>query len=371
MRVRLQDLDKVVKRIIAEVRVTESLRDEVVRVLGNAVLAEGSAHEVAREANDRLDVLDRTGRAGRAVFKTSLMIKLLEHPDAEIRKLAARTAPVKFLGKVTFDREPSVRSAVARRLPLKEVARMVTKFSSDDELLTIYKEKSNSLREAGLKDPKVVPMGIDPVAGKERMGDVSRLNIDLDLSDTWYDSVAERLINDYGRVIEDSWEELAVKRLCRSMKATSGVEVDEGKLLKAVVDRLKERDDIALERDALEESYDFGIDESTDAVSSLLKKVGSSEFLWETHELYTISDCPLSNDIQRHLVTEGVSSKVLVPFMGILPHRGSLQPNDEKVLNAYCKAWNDRQKLRPESVKIEWLPHPRLDNRVMFNVTLR
>lgn len=77
----------------------------------------------------------------------------------------------------------------------------------------------------------------------EKLGAAVKQRPGPELSDQWYETRARKFVQDYGTNIEDSWEELAAKRYCASLKSSFGVEVDEKKLVDAIKKQLEERQD--------------------------------------------------------------------------------------------------------------------------------
>lgn len=386
MRLKLEELERVVKRAVDEERAADALRLEVNRVLGPAVIAEGRVEHVAAAANDRIDVLERTGRSTRLAFKPSVMIKWLDHNSPEVRKFASRVVPERFLDRMVNDRSDVVRAAVARRLPLGAVREMLKRFPKDDQVRVIYKEKR--LNEAGIKQPTEEPMGHDPVEDAERLGDVIKQDEGSDLSEAWYDQRALRFMQDYGGNIEDAWEELTARRYAASLKMTSGVEIDESKLLKAIKKLIKEREDRALERSALKETIAWlkrqeerellseaampviSIDD--DPVRDLVEgKLSPATFIDEANALFRVQESTVPPGIRKHRLGERNARWSTVPVIGRLPHNNGFRAIDERALDMYCEAWNSRQQLQGEPMRLEWSTHPDQVGKVSFNVVLR
>ena len=63
------------------------------------------------------------------------------------------------------------------------------------------------------------------------------------LSKLWYENQAAQFVCDFGKDIEDGWEEKAVNQFCNALKVTSGVVVDKDKLLEAIKKALVARQD--------------------------------------------------------------------------------------------------------------------------------
>jgi hypothetical protein len=67
------------------------------------------------------------------------------------------------------------------------------------------------------------------------------------LSKLWYENQAHQFVHDYGKEIEDGWEEKAVNSFCNAYKFSSGIEIDREKLIEAIKTVLKKRQDSFLE----------------------------------------------------------------------------------------------------------------------------
>lgn len=385
MHLKLSTLQRIVKQAIDDERAVESLRTEVNRVLGPAIIAEGKAQQIAEAANDRIDVLERTGRASRLAFKPAIMLRFTKHSNPEVRKLAARTVPGKFLSTMVNDASDVVRATVARRLSLNAVSEMLKKYPHDDEVRTVYNEKR--LAEAGIAKPKVVDEPFD-MYGEERLGDAAKQDDGPELSETWYRERAIKFMQDYGGNIEDNWEELAAHRYASSLKATSGVEIDEAKLLKAIKDLIKEREDRALERSALKETLSWLrrqeerellqesamplIDLDIDPVRALVEgSTTPTTFIDEANTLFNVKESTVPASIRKHRLGERNARVGNVPVTCTLPHDKGFRAIDERALDMYCEAWNNRQQHQGEPMKIEWCAHPDAPNKVSFSVVLR
>lgn len=393
MRLNLKDLQAVVKKTLDEERAVEELKKEIKRVLGPAVITEGRIEDVVQSANSWMDVLDRTGRSSRLDFLAQVTTSFLDHRHPSVREFAARVCPEKFLGKLTNDPEPKVRHIVASRVPLDTVREMLKRFKNDDELRLIYRRrKATALHEAGVAQPKAEPMGHDPVEGAEKMGDTARTAQGPDLSETWYRQQAWRLMHDYGRNIEYAWEELAVRRFCSSVKATSLVEVDAAKLLKAVKSLIKEKEDLAMERNALRESplkatlayleeqaeqetLNEGLlpelQEVDDPVRKLVEsRMTPEQFIEQAKTIFRMQEGHLPMGIRKYRLGEGNAKMTLMPVVGWLPHGGNFRSIDERALDIFCEHWNKRQAAAGEPIKIQWTTHPTDISKVGFSVSL-
>jgi len=385
MRLRLNELQKVVKKTFDEEKVVETLREEVFRVLGPSVVTSGGLERIATAVNDRIDVLERTGRAGRLDFKPSVMLKLAESSSTEVRKLAARTLPEKFAQKLAFDRVDVVRASALRDAKLSLVKEAIKRYPTDDELRVIYKTRKR-LIEAGLPNAKAVDEPFDYHG--EKLGDSVKQQQGPELSDQWYADKAAKFIVDYGQNIEGQWEEPVVHRFCSSSKATSGVEVDEEKLLKAVKKKQEEHDDIALERDALKEvvkrlrnesdedfmneSFQHFSDADVDPMKELSEmSCSASEFITKANEVMTVRQSHLPSGIRKYRLGEGTRRLVMFPCKARLPHNNGIRRIDEVVLDRFVESWNSQQALRGEPLVLSWSQSPTEVGVIGFHVELK
>jgi hypothetical protein len=388
MRLKLDELAQVVRKTVDEEKAASAFKTEIGRVFGVTVITEGKLSDVVAAANDRLDVLERTGRRGvLETFEPALTASFLDYRDPEVRKFAARVCPEKFLPKMASDKHPAVRAAVAARLSLPAVREMMRRFPQDDQLRVIFKQKK-ALHEAGLPKPEVQPLGIDPVAGKERLGDTVKQAEGPELTENWYNQLALKMLHDYGRNIEYAWEELAVNRYCRSAKATSGIEIDEAKLLKHIKKLIEEKEDDAMERSALKETLAWldaqeeqenlaedllpDLSEDVDLVRDLMHGgMAGQQFLEVASKLFRVQHSTLPIGIRKYRLGEGNAHQTLVPCIAMLPHQHGFRAIDERALDTYCEAWTRIQSLAGEPLRLGWDAHPTDVNKISFSVVLK
>lgn len=383
MRLKLGTLQKVVNATLIENKATDSLREEVSRVLGPSVVTNVKLDRLAEEANYRIDVLDRTGRSEiYSNFRPEVMVKFMNSSSVEARKLAAKVLPESYLYKMSSDPALDVRHVVARRLPVELVREMLKKTPYDDELRFIIKEKKST---TGIKTPEKKPMAHDPVDGKERLGKTVKQDPGIDLSDSWYNTLASKFIKDYGGNMEGQWQAPLAYRYCSSVKASTGVEIDEKKLLDAITKQLEEKDDRTLERFSLkevaqnllsevsEEDLELPlIDESVDnPVEALLHaNCSSSEYVERANELFNIKESIMPRSLRKYRLSEGIRGDLLVPCVGRVPGK-YVDSIDESALDLYVEHWNSIQSSNGELVRIEWSHNPATQNGVSFNVELK
>ena len=371
MAIRVNDLKKLVDEELAN----EQLRSEIKRTLGASVLVEGKIAIVARDACDRLEVLSRSGRPVPNDFDVSSVSRASRHADPRVRELAARLGDCEVLRCLLSDKDDSVVHAAAHRADLKDVREALDRRPDDDQLRSIY-EKSRLKEDRDDREPMTVLSG-------ERAPAVKQANVP-ELSDLWYDSKAALIVSELRHVVEPHVVRMSAHRFVSSTKATSGVEVDEAKLLKAIEKLVEEREDEILERDALREtiewlerrelneSHVFQIKEDEiDPVRELVESgVPGKQFLDRAFELFSIEESQLPATFRKWRLEEK-STALAVPIVGRLPHAGSLREVDERALDEFVTRWTANQEMHGEPFKLSWSPHPLDESKISFNVILK
>lgn len=374
----IRELQDVVKKTIDEERAVEALRCEIKRVLGPVVVVEGKIEQVIEVANDRLAVLEKTGRFYELNFKPSIVAKFMNHDNAEMRKFAAKTLPKKLVTRMALDKSSIVRAAVATRLPIDAVREMLKRFSTDDELRSIYKRRC--LIESGLPSP-AVDDGYLNMYDRERLGNAAQQDNESELSEQWYKEKASKFLQDYGNNIEYMWEEMLVRRYASSLRATSHVTIDETRLLQAIKDLIEEKEDRTMERLALKETIDWLhtkrsaldiVEENEDKVNDLINSgLTSQEYIEQANKIFKIKESTLPQAIRKYRLGEHNRRNVNMPVVGMLPHDHGFRAIDESALDKYCQRWNERQQLQGEPLQLSWSVHPDQFNKISFNVVLK
>jgi hypothetical protein len=240
------------------------------------------------------------------------------------------------------------------------------------------------LLESGVKAPENDGFTHLNIHGDEAIGDDASTPDDIELSDAWYDEQANNFLRDYGQNIEYAWEELAVSRFCSSTKATSGVVVDADKLLKSVKKLIKDKEDLAMERNALKETLDWlkdqevlqetglpELDEAMDPVRQLVEaNLTPDQYIERATELFQVQESVLPAAIRKYRLGESNRRGTHVPMIAWLPHDGAIRSIDERALDAFCESWNSHQRLAGEPIKIEWSTHALDMRKVGFSVKL-
>jgi hypothetical protein len=371
MQLRLSQLRLIAEHATERERAGEALRRELRRTLGPSLTTEGRLADVARAANERLDALEHAGGAARLGVRSAPLLRVADHPSADVRRLAARLLPERFVARFADDDDESVRHAVAPRLPLGKLREMVRRDPTD-----------SVLREAIAAKRQVASAGL-------RSGDPVKQDEGTELSDAYYESLAERLMQDYGRRMEFGWEPEAVRRLARSIRATSGVVIDEERLLEALDDLRKDREDAVMDapdrplreaaawlRDRVLQEASTGIPlmgEGDDDPVKELESAGDDEpaFMDGAERLFSIREAIVPHAVRKFRLREGISRPLSVPVSGRLPHGGAPRAVDERVLDAYVRRWNERAAMDGEPVRVSWSPSLVAVDRIGFSVELR
>lgn len=375
MGLKLKELQKVVKSVIKEEKNSQLLSAEVVRVLGPTILTSRGLEKMAESANERIDVLEATNR-NYGQIRPSLLLKFIDSDSAEVRKLVARLLPESFLKMMMTDRDPSVRAMVAQRLPSSLVKEMRRRFPTDDTLRTI--ESFKKLTEAGLPDPEVSDEEFD-MYGEMPLSDATDDIEHPGLTDTWYNTLALKIVNMYGRNIEEQWEEDTVHRYVDSMKSM-GVDVDRDKLMTAVYDLLEQRDEKILGESSLkaiaqrlrnEEMVVMPvITESVDPVEALMSSgYSNNQYIEKFEELFSVQSKVAQTS--RFLGLVESSEKVVHPSSATLPGR-YVREADERALDTYVKVWNAREQITKDvPYKLSWSSDAETINMVNFHLELK
>lgn len=385
MKLKLQDLRAIAKQTMQESQVITALRREIREAFGPRMRIDGSIIELSTRVNERLETLERTGAPCDVKMSTSMLVKLAKHKSPVVRQVAARLLPERIAVKLAGDRDPGVREQVAKRAPVGTLVEMCKRFPKDDQLQTIKRERF--LHEA-LGD--VVELNQDSKA----TGDAVRTQV-VELSTSWYENQARKLLEDYGEFtrtpvsIEHNWNPLAVRRYCESVKATSGVEIDQKKLQEAVDKMLQELEERRtccygsmkevrnfLEKEANQDSLmetpmmPVVEEEQHDPLVSLLKNPATdAEYIKFFESMFRVKKADVPAAVRKYRLGEGVTSSTMVPMKAYLP-QGCLNVVTEQVLDRYVEAWNSQQALVGEPLKLDWNADPSDSGCVGFDLEL-
>jgi len=384
MQLKLKELQNVARATIKEEKSLDSLRKELIRVLGPSIDIPGSNKKIVSLANEQLDLLEATGRFPReGSFKTSVLIEASSSDFSGARKVAARLLPANLVSNLINDPFSSVRCAAAKKLPSRLVEIAARRNPGDDDLQVILRAKK--LAESGLPNPTEKEDAFDfDMYGKEPLGDVVKQKPGEDYSDAWYELKARDICREYGANIEGQWEEAIASRVASSAYSV-GQRLDKDKLLKKIYDHLKEREDKvtkegslrAISSKLIKESYlDAAvlpvIEEVQDQVKDLLEsRVSSKTYIEKAEELFSVKKSLVPPGIKKYVVGENYDRFAKIPVLGRLPRGSKFDSRTERALDAYVSHWNNMQSSIGEPFKISWNSHPSDDRMIGFRVELK
>ncbi len=384
MHLKLKELQQVAKKTIKEEQKYATIREEFFRVFGPPVMVSKNCDRVAEAVNEQLDLSEASRReVQRGSVKTSVLIEASISNSVALRKVAARLLPEKMAVRLLEDQSSSVRCAAAKRLPYALVRESIKNFPNDDQFLTIVKQKK--LQESGLPAPKEIDEPFD-MYGEEPLGDaIKTWSSDKDLPATWYERLAHKLCSEYGGNLEGNWEETIATRIVASHYSTTGVKLDRDKLLNAIYDCTKEREDAVLGEGSLKaiasrllrESYlDDAVmpivDETrNNPIADLLESnCSSAQYIDDAEKLFFVRKSTVPAGIKKYRLGEGHRGETLIPVNGKIPG-GKMDSTTEQALDRYVDSWNKRQAIAGEPYRLSWGPHATGIDMVGFNLQLK
>jgi hypothetical protein len=346
------------QRILAEQKSIELLKEEITKVLGPVVNQSVDFASMIVEANDRLQVLERTGRLSTVNFRPSLLLKFANSSNSEVRKFVASTLPSTMLERFMHDKSPAIRHIVAKRIGLSRLKEMVNKYRNDDLLIEIAQKRTQDL------------------SWGEKIKKSEKNKKYMDLSDSWYYSQAHKAISDYDGNIEGLWDELFAVRYSESLK-TYGVECDHVRLWKEIQRQLAEKDEMALKKDvvkqltrSLNEGYDDSFDKIDFELNQILSpQISNLERIKKCNAFFRIKESKFLSR-NRNLI-EGIESNVTVPVSGKLPKSYQFNHAIEKALDSYESSWNRLQESKGNNLRIKWDYSSNTLNDFVFNVEIK
>lgn len=361
MGLKLSDLQQVVKKTLQEKKNSDSFCDEIKRAFGPSVVVSDRLESLAEAANDHLDVLEYKGRLNLVNFSHKVAERMVGHESSEVRKLVARLLPESSVSTLLFDKNESVRLAAAKKAPISLLEKATKKFPRDAVLQEMFQSRVISESENALESS------------------ATDKNVDM-LSEEWYENVARKLIQDYGRTLDTTWKGSAVKNFCSSTRATTRLPVDAQKLMEKVNGMLEDYEKArAKELGAnLKESLDRqglslleSLEDEIDPIEELVKEsLTPQEFIDRCNDVFEVKFATLPNAIMKYKIREGLSLQK-VPVSCVLPHGSAPRRIDEVALDSYVKHWNDKQKLMGEPFKLKWDLHPESINKISFKMELK
>lgn len=363
MRLKISDLRRVVDATVQEKKATEAFCNEVKRVFGPTVDISDDIGLLSERANERLDVLERTGRLNYAKFSPQIALNLSHHEDTRVRRLVARLLPESSAVSFINDPDPLVRFEAAKKSPTKVISKALKLHENDYLLREVLEDKLLNERADSALDSAAE----GPVAEEF-------------LSDWWYQKTAKKLFQDYyHRGLDTGWVPNAVKQVVIGNRATNRFNIDPQKLMKAVVEMIADREEERLEELQLKESRNFSSRTEfytslleSDPVEELLEINSSSqEYVQKANQVFSIKESAVPPGIKKYSVGENKSVVSAIPVVGFLPHKSGPRYSDEVALDTYVKHWNGVQSLRGEPYKLSWSPHPDALNKISFRLELK
>lgn len=342
------------RKVVTEEKIVETLKRGIIRSLGPVVNYSPRLEDMVSEANDRIEVLERTGRSPNFSIKPSILLKFSNHPSSEVRTFIARSLPSTMLERFMYDSSPQVRHAVAKRISLTKLKEMSHYYKNDDELHEI--KKMRTLEADAIQVPAK-----------------DKLQSGLPLSDEWYKTLADKAVNDYGTNLEGRWEESYVDSICNAAKATSRVELDDKKLYSAVKEKIKNDEEKAQAKEDMRSLAKMIKKENSSEralfsqISEILSsKTSSLDRINLCNSFFSIKKSILPPEIKRLRIKENRLSNCLIPIRGKIPEGYDFSYDMEVALDLYQESWNRLQAMSGEPVKIKWAHDPSSSKRVIF-----
>jgi hypothetical protein len=375
MRIKQEDLNKIAKKQLNELKITRSLQEEAKRVLGSSVdEAFISLSEAANAVSDRISYLELTGKnVNYLQFKPSVMIKLSSSSLPAARKLAAKTLPTKLLSNLAFDKSFEVRHEACKRSPISVVKESLKRYPNDEILEEILEQKLLESDESHLH-----------IHDEKRIGDSSKTIDDVELSEAWYKTKALQMIQDYDS-LETSWIVPAVRRFCSSYLATSRVAIDESQLKDAIIEELQLREDQELEKNNLSEGtiresllqsklHNMRIpilEESTDkTVIFLKKKLSGKKYIEEASRVFGIRYSAPNRKVINECKYSSIIAPKYVPVSATLEENRDPSYDDENALRMFCEAWTYIQP-QASNLSLKWITDPQEAGSIKFIVEIK
>lgn len=364
MNLKLRHLRTIAQETLSETKALNEMKAELRRVFGPATVTEAKDSAVASYANSVLDAQEASGKSCEMLgLKPMAFLKTLTHSDPGIRKLSARLAPLKEVRHLVFDDNDDVRLAAAKRLP-RVFAEAALKKYPDDFALEALIEESKDLQEAGLPDPEKRDQHLSMY--KDRLGDVAKQKSVPELSDVWYEDLAKKFAQDYGKNIEFNWEEKIVANFCSGVRAQTGVVIDPKRLLKAVKDLINDKEEKVLD-ESLEEALVLPLmveEKKSSRQSKMLTSVSSITNLTALSESLGVEFKPASLFVKARLIEEGMNSRVMLPNRVVF--KTMMTSDDETDLDKFTSLWNIAAKRENKPLRISWVNES--NTAVTFNV---
>jgi hypothetical protein len=320
--------------------------------------------------------------------KLTVLVKLMNHDKAKIRKLAANLLPESFLLKMKDDHDPTVRAAVAKRLPVNVVVEMLKRYEFDDLLQHVVQERAKADVQFAVE--------LEDTYGA-RLADEQRSDVDeeekkqdvTELSDFWYENAARQLVLDYGdsgvnaqKTVEHNWVRTAVSMYAKS-HCCRHIVVDKQKLVDAVYAELKDIEDKQIAYDPIKESIRFMKEranlhkkimpvlvESKDPVLRLIREDSSMvSYMKHFEEMFKVQHSTVPHSVKKYYLCEDTDFDLAVPMLAYLPEgKRVVDYVAEKAIDHYVDCWN---RVNNTAFSLDWSQHPEREDKISFQIRLK
>ena len=352
MSLKTAELQKVVRNVLQEKQKSDEFCEEIKRAFGPSVVVRNTLASLVEQANYCLDVFEHKGRLNEVNFSTKVALKMSTHSSPTVRRFVARVLPENAAISLLFDKDETVRSAAAKKAPLKMIQEAIRKYPQDILLRETFKNKK--LMEVSALEASITDSAEDL------------------LSDYWYEKTAKKIIQDYSHTLDVTWKNAAVRQLCSSARATSRLPIDPVKLMNTIDDMLSKREEERLEKLSIKESKtEYHFEKTNDVVEMLVNEsLSPQEYIDQFTQIAKVKFSEIPPGIMKYRVQESFTSRK-IPVSCTLPHKSSPRHIDEVALDAYVKHWNTKQKMLGEPFQLAWSPHPESMNKISFRLELK
>jgi hypothetical protein len=349
MPIDIKKINEAVRSVKDDMLGHKELRDELKRLLGPTFDPYGRAMEdMLIEANDRLEALKRSGRQIMSE-NADLLTKYIRDRSSELRKLIVRIAPMDIVQLMERDASSSVKNMI--------------------------NERHKMINEEMLGDNK-------PCQSGEGKSELMRQQSIPELSAGYYENLARKFCADFHVAeIEKWWVAPIAKQFATHTNATSGVKIDEEKLLKAINEFVAARDERISQRVekgvSIKETIDYlnerALMEDASSIGASMNKedvldeaAGYATYIKQFNERYAVKESTVPASLRKFCPMK----ETRIPVIGTIPG-GMLRENDEHLLDAYVIAWNKRQEITGNPIRIAWHPSGGATDGISFSVELK
>jgi hypothetical protein len=341
------------KKALVEEKDIDALYNEFKRVFGSTFIAEGKLAVVAERANDYADTFKRTGNSAKLEqFKPSVLLKFKRSNIAEVRKFVAKVLPKKFLHELSNDKDLVVRMIVAERVDIPVLNKMIKEHPHDESLRSVLRTRFVNEK----KNNKLSEKEFD-LYGDGRLEDKISTP-EYELTDAWYKTTANELIDKYSKNLERNWEEKIVDRFVSGYRNTNGVQIDARKLYDEICDQLEAKDEYSERKYSLKDIVKSLKESAEEETQTLVESTNSVSSLTEVMNV-------VHSNVKIDVIHEQRTVTVNVPAGCRFNNVEYIGLTEEKALDRFCEMWSRKRQLVESCVKLSWTIGDR-DNEVEF-----